>query len=359
VTAQEHGRQALASVFLASYGDCLRFALGMLGDRLAGEEAVQDAFLRLWARPPLLNDPLAAKAYVFRTIVNMGRSRQRRDAHRRVLEPAVPDQLDDNDVALSIDIRAALQALPARRRACVLMRYVLDYTERETADALRISIGTVKSQTHKALRQLREPLTPLAHLTYDADAAWRSLHARLDTAPQSQRGSRRPVSRPLLSASGVVAVVIAIVISAIVIVVGHGKHGANPHTVTPAGSLRSFSTNIHDVTTFTDTAGGLWLSSWDDATLTRVDAQTGASTSLRVGQPTSGIIAATTVDGVLFDVRFDTGQLEARNSTSGAVIRSTNLEAETNTLTARGSQLWATACCRSSTPSQTVERASG
>jgi RNA polymerase sigma factor (sigma-70 family) len=157
-TTQERSRDALASVFLASYRDCLRFALGMLGDRSAGEEAVQDAFLRLWARPPLLNDPLAAKAYVFRTIVNMGRSRQRRDAHRRVLEPAVADRVDDRDIALSVDIRMALLALPTRRRACVLMRYVLDYTERETADALGVSIGTVKSQTHKALRQLREPL---------------------------------------------------------------------------------------------------------------------------------------------------------------------------------------------------------
>lgn len=160
-TGQDRSRDALATVFLASYGDCLRFALGMLGDRLTGEEAVQDAFLRLWSRPPLLDDPLAAKAYVFRTIANMGRSRQRRDAHRRAIEPAAND-VEDTDVALSIDIRSALQALPPRRRACVLMRYVLDYTERETADALRISVGTVKSQTHKALRQLREPLAGAA-----------------------------------------------------------------------------------------------------------------------------------------------------------------------------------------------------
>jgi RNA polymerase sigma factor (sigma-70 family) len=157
-TAQEGSRDALASVFLASYRDCLRFAIGMLGDRLTGEDAVQDAFVRLWARPPLLDDPLAAKAYVLRTIVNMGRSRQRREAHRRALEQAIEEGTDEKDVALSVDVRAALEALPTRRRACVLMRYVLDYTERETADALHISLGTVKSQTHKALRQLREPL---------------------------------------------------------------------------------------------------------------------------------------------------------------------------------------------------------
>jgi hypothetical protein len=202
---------------------------------------------------------------------------------------------------------------------------------------------------------VRELLTPLAHLTYDADAAWRSLRSRLDTAPQVQRGSRRLVPRPLVSALGVGAVVIAIVISSIVIVVGHGQHGPKPPTITPAGSLRSFTTNIHDVTTFTDTAGGLWLSSWNDAILTRIDPQTGAPTSLKVGQPTSGIIAAASADGELFDIRFDTGQLEARDATSGVVVRSTKLQAETNTLTALGNQLWVTACCRSSTPSQTVQ----
>ena len=202
---------------------------------------------------------------------------------------------------------------------------------------------------------VRELLAPLAHLTYDADASWRSLRSRLDTAPQLRHGSRRSLPRPLVSALGVGAVVIAIVISSMVIVVGHARHAAKPPIVTPAGSLRSFTTNIHDVTTFTDTAGGLWLSSWNDATLTKVDAQTGALTSLSVGQSQNGILAAATADGELFDVRFDTGELEARNATSGVVVRSTKLQAETNTLTALGNQLWVTACCRSSTPSQTVQ----
>jgi hypothetical protein len=202
---------------------------------------------------------------------------------------------------------------------------------------------------------VRELLTPLAHLTYDSDAAWQSLRSRLDTADQPPLRSPRRLPRPLVSAFSVGAVVVAIVLSSMVIVVGHGKHTAKPPAVTPAGSLRSFTTNIHDVTTFTDTAGGLWLSSWNDATLTKVNAETGASTSLFVGQSQNGIIAAAPADGELFDVRFDTGQLEARNATSGVVVRSAKLQAETNTLTARGNQLWVTACCRSSTPSQTVQ----
>ena len=55
-------------------------------------------------------------------------------------------------------MRAALATLPARRRACVVLRYYLDLTEADTAAALGISTGTVKSQTHKALAQLREQL---------------------------------------------------------------------------------------------------------------------------------------------------------------------------------------------------------
>jgi hypothetical protein len=201
-------------------------------------------------------------------------------------------------------------------------------------------------------RSVREALAPLAHATYDADGAWQSLRLRLDAAPQ--RGSPRRITRPLVSALSIGAVVVAVVLSSVAIMVGHGKH-PKPPTVTPAGSLRSFTTNIRDVTTFTDTAGGLWLSSWNDAILTKVDTQSGASTSLDVGKSQSGIIAAASADGELFDVRFDTAQIEARNATSGVVVRSTNLQAETNTLTALGNQLWVTACCRSSTPSQTVQ----
>jgi hypothetical protein len=202
---------------------------------------------------------------------------------------------------------------------------------------------------------VRELLTPLANLTYDADAAWQSLRSRLDATDQPQLGSPPRLPRSLMSAFSVGAVVIAIVASAVVIGSGRANHTAKPPTVTPGGSLLSFATNIHDVTTQTDTAGGLWLSSWEDAILTRIDPRTGASTSLHVGQSRNSIIAATTADGELFDVRFDTGQLEARNATSGVVLRATNQQAETDTLTAQGNQLWVTECCRSSTPSQTVQ----
>ena len=49
----------------------------------------------------------------------------------------------------------ALARLPQRKRACVVLRYYLDLSEADTAAALGISVGTVKSQTSRALAALR------------------------------------------------------------------------------------------------------------------------------------------------------------------------------------------------------------
>jgi RNA polymerase sigma factor (sigma-70 family) len=57
-------------------------------------------------------------------------------------------------------VRAALERLPARRRACVVLRHALDLSEAEVAQILGISVGTVKSQTSKAIAQLQKHLGP-------------------------------------------------------------------------------------------------------------------------------------------------------------------------------------------------------
>jgi RNA polymerase sigma factor (sigma-70 family) len=62
------------------------------------------------------------------------------------------------DPTAGIELRRAIAALPTRKRACVILRYLVGLSEAETADVLGISVGTVKSQTHKGLRQLREGL---------------------------------------------------------------------------------------------------------------------------------------------------------------------------------------------------------
>jgi RNA polymerase sigma factor (sigma-70 family) len=54
----------------------------------------------------------------------------------------------------------ALARLPARKRACVLLRHYGDLSEAQVADLLGISVGTVKSQTARALRQLGHAIDP-------------------------------------------------------------------------------------------------------------------------------------------------------------------------------------------------------
>jgi DNA-directed RNA polymerase specialized sigma24 family protein len=61
-------------------------------------------------------------------------------------------------------VRRALAALTPRQRAVVVLRYFEDLTERDAAAVLGVTVGTVKSQTHLALRRLREAAPELVEL---------------------------------------------------------------------------------------------------------------------------------------------------------------------------------------------------
>jgi RNA polymerase sigma factor (sigma-70 family) len=110
-----------------------------------------------WDQVKLTQNPVA---YVRRAMVNQAAKRYRRaDRERRGLErlqnvvPSVTFDPDGDDV---VDVRSVLEGLPPRRRACLVLRFAFDLSEREVAVTLGISVGTVKSQTSKAVRQFRE-----------------------------------------------------------------------------------------------------------------------------------------------------------------------------------------------------------
>lgn len=142
------------------------FKLAMLltgGEREFAEDAVANAFLatfRRWSRGAVL-DP---GPYLQRSVVNQIAGGFRRRAverrHASSNPAALPDVLGSAETA--VDDRAvlwrALRGLPARQRATVVLRYYGDLSEAEVADVLGISIGTVKSQTARALTKLRRAL---------------------------------------------------------------------------------------------------------------------------------------------------------------------------------------------------------
>jgi RNA polymerase sigma factor (sigma-70 family) len=118
------------------------------------EDIVQEAYVR--AAPSLEQlQPGVVRAYLRRTALNI-----RHDRHRRVAKVWLPHGRDAIDHAGVVDEREvlwdALSRLPDRQRACLVLRYYEDLPEREVADLLGCSVGTVKSHTHRGLARLRQ-----------------------------------------------------------------------------------------------------------------------------------------------------------------------------------------------------------
>jgi RNA polymerase sigma-70 factor (sigma-E family) len=148
--------EAVALLWHRHYAVLVRLAFGLTGDVGTAEEIVQDAFTALLRRWASVRDPAATYSYLLRAVVNGARGRWRRQ-HREqdhANQLRLPDAQADCDVDSRIDALAALGRLAYGKRACLLLRYYADLSQAEAAGALGISVGTVKSQTAKGLREL-------------------------------------------------------------------------------------------------------------------------------------------------------------------------------------------------------------
>jgi RNA polymerase sigma-70 factor (sigma-E family) len=141
----------------------LRTAVLLTGDHHRSEDLVQDALTKVAARWHRLRDG-NPDAYARRVIVRTNISWWRRSRREVVTDP--PERSGARGVEPSVDRRLALDRaldqLTPKQRAAVVLRYYDDLSERDTADVLGVSVGTVKSQTHVALRRLRDAAPELA-----------------------------------------------------------------------------------------------------------------------------------------------------------------------------------------------------
>jgi RNA polymerase sigma factor (sigma-70 family) len=80
----------------------------------------------------------------------------RRREHPTGEVPETPGAAPEYDDGTSVALWAAVQTLPRKARAVLVLRYYEELTEAETAEVLGIAVGTVKSQTSRALATLRE-----------------------------------------------------------------------------------------------------------------------------------------------------------------------------------------------------------
>jgi RNA polymerase sigma-70 factor (sigma-E family) len=153
----------IAELHARHYVHLVRLAVALIDHQESAEEVVQDAFLATLRRRPHLRDPSAAQAYLRRAVVNGSRDRLRARRVRRAatLPQAGQIRSPEDEVLMLEEHRAlidALRTLPQRQREVLVLRYFSDLTERETADAVGISIGGVKSSAHRGMAALRRVL---------------------------------------------------------------------------------------------------------------------------------------------------------------------------------------------------------
>lgn len=148
--------------FVAARSTALwRSAYLLTGDRHKAEDLLQAALVKTWRRWDRLDSRTdqTAEAYVRRALVTTYTDWWRRRWRGEVPTAELPDEARGPDEAARADVRrdvlVALAGLSKGQRAVLVLRYFDDLTEQQTADALGVSVGTVKSQASRAIAALR------------------------------------------------------------------------------------------------------------------------------------------------------------------------------------------------------------
>ena len=155
----EAGRTAFTD-FVRSRGTALhRTAYLLTGDWGTAEDLLQTALAKSYLRWTAAAAAQQPEAYVRRVLVNTYASWWRRRWRGEVPHDVLPEAVAIDrwaDVDARTALHDALDRLPRRMRAVVVLRFHEDMTEAAVAEALGVTVGTVKSQTAKALAKLRE-----------------------------------------------------------------------------------------------------------------------------------------------------------------------------------------------------------
>lgn len=145
----------LGELYRRHGSDALRLAYVLTGSREGAEDVTQDAFVRIGRKILGLKDPDHERAYLFRTVINLSRSRGRKLSRERAavarleLQAQIPQPGPD-------ETWSRLLSLPPRQRAALFFRFYLDQSEASSAEALNCSTSALKSLVNRGLKTLRE-----------------------------------------------------------------------------------------------------------------------------------------------------------------------------------------------------------
>jgi RNA polymerase sigma-70 factor (sigma-E family) len=151
----------LEEAYVRNGPGALRLAYVLTGDRELAEDLMQEAFVRITGRLGHLRVPDRLDVYLRRTIVNLCTSQLRRRKLERAWlagEAAKSMTQREDDPALRDEMWRALQRLPFRQRAALVLRFYEDLSERETAELLGCSQGALNSLVVRGIKTLRADL---------------------------------------------------------------------------------------------------------------------------------------------------------------------------------------------------------
>ena len=144
-------------------GELFACALRLTGNRSLAEDLTQDTFYEAWRSIKQLQEPHRARAWLFQ-ILRHRYLHHIRDSGRRPQLQDAPDAADEHadthptalaQVAEAEDLQTALSQLPPDCRLVLVMVLMEGRTCQETADELKIPLGTVLSRLHRARSRLR------------------------------------------------------------------------------------------------------------------------------------------------------------------------------------------------------------
>jgi RNA polymerase sigma-70 factor (sigma-E family) len=157
MTARGDRERAFQAFFELHHADLARLAYLITGDSTAADDIAADSLVEIWRHWSRVESADNSLAYARGVLANLARNwirKQRRERRGLLTLKLFSEDARNPDVPAVMDVRSALRRLPLRRRECVVLRYAFDVPEREVAEILGISVGTVKSQASRGAAQL-------------------------------------------------------------------------------------------------------------------------------------------------------------------------------------------------------------
>jgi len=163
---QRGDQDALGTLYDRHAAQCLALAERVLGDRAAGEDVLQEVFVRLWEEPGRYSAARGSVvAWLIATVRNRSIDRLRRQGARARAAERASEKAPRYATAPgrpSSTVVQAVEALPVEQREIIELGYFQGLTQTEIAGRLGVPLGTVKSRLRLGMDKLRKAFEQLA-----------------------------------------------------------------------------------------------------------------------------------------------------------------------------------------------------